>query len=117
MSSRGWLIRVQDILNAIESIQSAIGTRTFEEFTDDSILLKAVLYDFVIIGEAAANIPTEIRAKATDIPWRLMADMRNVITHEYFRVDPEIIWDTVQLNLPGLVRLLEQFLATEQAQD
>ena len=111
MSSRAWPLRIQDILKAIASIQGVLDGKTFAEFEANVLLVKAVLYDFVVIGEAAVGIPEEIRAKAPDIPWRLMADMRNVVAHEYFRVDPEIIWDTSRSNLPKLVEPLQKLLS------
>ncbi len=111
MSSRAWPLRIQDILKAIASIQAVTNGKTFSEFEANSLLVKAVLYDFVVIGEAAVSIPQEIRVKAPDIPWRLMADMRNVVAHEYFRVDPEIIWDTSRSNLPRLIGPLQELLS------
>ena len=111
MSSRAWTLRIQDILKAIASIQAVTNGKTFSEFEANSLLVKAVLYDFVVIGEAAVSIPQEIRVKAPDIPWRLMADMRNVVAHEYFRVDPEIIGDTSRSNLPRLIEPLQKLLS------
>ncbi len=110
MSSRAWPLRIQDILKAISSIQVVLDGKTFADFEANSLLVKAVLYDFIVIGEAAVSIPEEIRVKAPDIPWRLMANMRNVVAHEYFRVDSEIIWDTSRSNLPKLVEPLQKLL-------
>lgn len=111
MSSRTWLQRVQDILDAIESIQACVSDKTFGEFSADTVLVKAVLYDFIVIGEAAIAIPPEVRAQSPALPWRLMGDMRNVMAHEYFRVEPQIVWDTIHNNLPDLVEPLQQLLA------
>lgn len=55
------------------------------------LLFKVVLYDFVIIGEAAISIPLEIRLQHPQIPWRLMSDMRDVIAHEYFQINLRIL--------------------------
>ncbi|WP_110984990.1 HepT-like ribonuclease domain-containing protein [Acaryochloris thomasi] len=111
MSSRSWSLRVQDILNAIDRIQKSTSSMTFSEFSDNKTLMKAVLYDFIVIGEAALNIPGEVKAQNPAIPWRIMSDMRNVMAHEYFRVEPEIVWDTIHSNLPGLVKPLQQLLS------
>ena len=59
MSSRSWQQRIQDILTAINDIQNRVGYLTFEQFASDTTITKAVLYDFIIIGEAANQIPTE----------------------------------------------------------
>lgn len=113
MPSRDWQLRVRDILDAIVSIQQLTAGISFEEFADNQMVAKAVLYDFVVIGEAAINISTEVQAKYPDIPWRLMSDMRNVVAHEYFRVNLRIVWNTAQNNLPPLIALLEALLQEE----
>lgn len=107
MPSRDWQLRVRDILNAIASIQQLTADISFEEFAENQMVAKAVLYDFVVIGEAAISIPVEIQAHYPDIPWRLMSDMRNVVAHEYFQVNLRIVWNTARNNLPPLVTLLE----------
>ena len=110
MSSRGWSLRVQDILSAINSIQQCTNGMTREDFEADETLIQAVLYNLIVIGEAATNIPTAIQELHPEIPWRLMSNMRNLIAHEYFRVDREIVWDTVQNNLPRLIEPLQRLL-------
>ena len=72
------------LISAIEQRTKGI---TFEEFTKNQTNIKAVLYDFIIIGEATRNVPKEIQSRYPLIPWRLMAGMRNVATHEYFQVN------------------------------
>ena len=67
-----------------------------------------------VIGEAAVNIPTDIQERLPELPWRLMSNMRNLIAHEYFRVDREIVWDTVQNNLPQLIEPLQKLLDSEE---
>jgi uncharacterized protein with HEPN domain len=114
LSSRGWTLRVRDILKAIDSIQRCNTNMTRADFEANETAIKAVLYDLIVIGEAAVNIPTEIQKRIPELPWRLMGDMRNLIAHEYFRVDPEIVWDTVQNNLPGLIEPLQKLLDREE---
>jgi len=78
MSSRSSKERIQDILNAIDNAIDSIQNRTvdlnFDEFCQNETLIKAVLYDLIIIGEAAINIPADIQALAPELPWRLMGD-------------------------------------------
>ncbi|WP_338441375.1 DUF86 domain-containing protein [Synechococcus elongatus IITB4] len=111
MSSRSDLARIQDILDAIQSIQGKTRGLSFEQFGQDETLIKAVLYDLIVIGEAANNISTDIQALAPEIPWRLMSDMRNIVAHEYFRVNLRITWSTVQRNLQPLIAPLQQLKA------
>lgn len=102
MSSRAWQFRVRDIINAINSIEQRTIEMTYEEFAANETLFKSVLYDFIIIGEASRNIPAEIQSRYTQIPWRLMNDMRNIVAHEYFQVNLMLTWRTIQNNLSPL---------------
>ncbi|NJN91647.1 MAG: DUF86 domain-containing protein [Leptolyngbyaceae cyanobacterium SL_5_14] len=114
MSSREWHLRVQDILNAIASIQRLTAEMTFDEFSADEAIVKAVLYNFTVIGEASASISINIQSRYPGIPWRLMSDMRNVIAHEYFQVDLSLTWNTIQNNLPPLATQLQNLPKQEK---
>ncbi len=107
MSSRSWQERIEDILNSIAAIQSRTCDLSFAKFKQNETVVKAVLFDFIIIGEATRNIPLEIQTMAPNIPWRLMGDLRNVMTHEYFQVDLQVVWDGIQGDLPPIVEPLK----------
>jgi len=111
MSSRSAKARIQDILNAIDSIQSRTAGMSFNQFSQDETIVKAVLYDLIIIGEAAINIPAGVQALTSELPWRLMSDMRNIMAHEYFQVNLRVTWSTIQNNLPPLIHPLQQLQA------
>ena len=113
MSSRDWVLRIQDILTAIKAIQRGTSAISFEEFENNKTLVKAVLYDLIVLGEASANIPVEIQQHYGGLPWRLMKDMRNVAAHESFQVDIGTIWRTIQRSLPPLIQPLEVILSQE----
>ena len=66
--------------------------------------------NFIIIGEAANQIPEEVEEKYPTIPWHLMRAMRNRIVHVYFEVDEKLMWDTIQTDLPPLIPELEKLL-------
>ena len=108
MSSRTSKERIQDILNAINSIQMRTAEMSFDEFSQDETIAKAVLYDLIIIGEAAINVFVDIQALAPELPWRLMSDMRNIMAHEYFQINLRITWSTIQNNLSPLIHPLQQ---------
>ncbi len=110
MSSRGWQLRVQDILNAIDLIQQRLDSLDFETFSINTVLAESIVYQFIVIGEASANIPDNIKTLAPELPWRQMTDMRNMMAHEYFRVNLAIVWETAQNNLPALVEPLKKLL-------
>jgi uncharacterized protein with HEPN domain len=111
MSSRRWKFFVEDILQAIERIQTYVEGTSFEEFSGNDLLLAAVERKFIIIGEAVRHIPDEIITTYPSVPWRQMADMRNMVAHVYWGVDPRYLWDTVHRDLPTVIPLLRQVLA------
>ncbi len=110
MSPRSWGDRIRDILNAIAEIQKFIRGMDYETFKVDDKTIRAVEMNFIIIGEAASQIPQKIEEKNPSIPWHLMRAMRNRIVHVYFEVDQKLMWDTVQNDLPPLIPELEKLL-------
>jgi uncharacterized protein with HEPN domain len=107
MPSSDWLFRVTDILDAITAIQEYIAGMTYDVFVADRKTVDAVVRNLIIIGEATGHIPAEICQAHPEIPWNDMRAMRNFVVHEYFGVSDKILWDTVQMNLPPLVVLLQ----------
>lgn len=103
MTSRDWKLRVQDILQAIAEIQTFTAGMTFEEFQADTKTIRAVIADITILGEAANSIPVEIQTQYPDIPWNEMRGIRNIVVHEYFQIQLDILWRTIQDSLPPLV--------------
>jgi uncharacterized protein with HEPN domain len=63
-----------------------------------------------IIGEAARNLPDEVREMAPNIPWHKIIGMRNVLVHGYFMIELDIVWDTVQQDVPALKPAVEELL-------
>jgi uncharacterized protein with HEPN domain len=70
-----------------------------------------------IICEAAREVPTDVRRRYPQVPWQDMADMRNKLIHEYFGVDLEVVWRTVQEDLPPLVGAVQQILVKLEESD
>ena len=110
MPFRDWKLRIADILQAVQDIEQFTQGMTFEEFSKNKMVVQSVLYNFVIIGEASANIPDEIQTLNSTIPWRKMSDMRNVMAHEYFQVNLSIVWQTIHRNLPPILPKLEKLI-------
>ena len=110
MPRRSWELRISDIIEAIESALGYSAGMKVEQFVADRKTIDAVVRNFIIIGEAASNLPTDFIEKHPDLPWREMRDMRNIVIHEYFGVDNLIVWETLQKNLPPLLPLLRNLL-------
>lgn len=114
MSAREWRFRVEDILQSLAGIASDIEGLDYQIFLDDRKTRNSVARELEIIGEAARHIPPDIQTIYPQIPWKLMRDMRNVIAHEYFGVDWQIVWETANHDLPMLVPFLQAILQNEE---
>ncbi len=110
MSPRLWEHRITDIVEAIKKIQTYVKGMDFEVFQSDPKTIDAVIRNFIVIGEAARSMPKEITDKHPLVPWRLMGDMRNFAIHEYWGVELDTIWETIQNDLPPLLPLLNRVL-------
>lgn len=89
-----------DILTAIDRILEYTQGCDFAGFKRDYKTVDAVIRNFEIIGEASKNIPNEIKEQYLDVPWDEMYSLRNRISHAYFGIDYEIIWDIITNHLP-----------------
>ena len=98
--------RIKHILDCIGEIESAITGFTFEGFSSNHVLRIAVVKWLEIIGEAANHITDETKNKYEEIEWQKMIGLRNIVVHEYFRIDFGIIWDAASVFLPLLKKEL-----------
>jgi len=109
---RDWRFRVRDILAAVRAIERYTEGMTFEQFAADARTIDAVVRNLITIGESTRWIPEPIRDAHREVPWRTLRGVRNVVVHEYFGVDSEILWETVRADLPPLAPRLEAILQT-----
>ncbi|AFY89207.1 HepT-like ribonuclease domain-containing protein [Chroococcidiopsis thermalis] len=93
---------LQDILDTIADIETFTDNVEFEAFQVNREKVLAVIKSIEILGEAVKKVPDYIRSQYPDIPWRSIAGMRDVLVHEYWGIDVNIIWATVQEGLPSL---------------
>jgi uncharacterized protein with HEPN domain len=100
--SRSRAQRIQDMLAQIAEIELFITEMDYETFSQDARTVRAVLYDLAILGESAASLLPGIEIDYPQIPWVRIRGIRNILMHEYFRVDLPIIWETIQTDLPSL---------------
>jgi len=88
------------ILEAITKIERYTCDLDIESFLDTDLIQDAVIRQLEIIGEAAKNVSQATRSLSSDIPWKDMAGMRDILIHQYFGVDLHAVWDTVVKDLP-----------------
>jgi len=104
---------IDDLLLAMSRISEYISEHTFESFKKDYKTVDAVIRNFEIIGEASKNIPAELKSKYTNVPWAEMYLLRNKVSHEYFGIDYEIIWDVAFNHLPENKAQIEEIIEKE----
>jgi len=97
---RNYTIYLQDILVAMTRIAEYLEGYTFDQFKKDYKTVDAVIRNFEIIGEASRKLPDHIKDNNPDLPWDEMYLLRNKVSHEYFGIDYEIIWDVCINHLP-----------------
>jgi len=103
---------LQDILDAITDIETFTDNVEFEAFQTNREKVLAVVKSIEILGEAVKKVPADIRSQYPDIPWKSIAGMRDVLVHEYWGIDVNIIWATVQEGLPPLKAVIAE-IATD----
>ncbi len=107
---RNYKLFLEDISNRITKIETFIGTMDFDEFIKDDKTVSACIREIEVIGEAAKQIPKEITENYDDLPWPLMAKMRDKLIHWYFEVDEEIVWKVAQEKLPEIKTKIDRII-------
>ena len=96
-----FLLHIRD---AINSINTYIKDQTFEQFRSDRKTQDAVIRQLEIIGEATTDLENDFKTKYPKIPWREIGDFRNVLAHEYWDIDIEIVWKAATKDIEELNR-------------
>src|SRR5664279_2677830 len=104
MSERDWRLFLMDISECSGRVLDYTAAMTREEFFDDRKTVDAVMRNLAIIGEAAKKIPADVRRKHPDVAWKKMAGLRDIVVHDYFGIDEDIIWDVISVRIPELKR-------------
>ncbi|GAB4511374.1 MAG: DUF86 domain-containing protein [Anaerolineae bacterium] len=102
---------VLDILEAARMIQGYIAAIDFVQFEEDSLRQDGVARRLEIMGEATKRLSVDFKDEHPEIPWRLMAGMRNILIHDYDKVDLSVVWETVTQSIPPLIAQLEPLYA------
>ena len=107
---RDYRLYLKDILSAMESIEGFVEGMDLEGFQADDRTASAVMRKFEIIGEAAKQIPDEIRQNYPQVPWKEMAGMRDRLVHFYFGIDYRLVWRTIKERLPQVKPEIQRML-------
>lgn len=104
-------IRVLHIRDAIERIQKATKDVSFLDLSHNDILLRAVVYDVMVIGEASKNVPEDLKTAYAEIPWKNVSGTRDKLVHDYFDIDVDIVWNIITYELPKLKIAINDYIS------
>lgn len=102
MSKRDPLAALEDMRDAIITIEHYVQGYSFEQYLNDKKTQDAIARNFEILGEAASLVPEEVRSAFPDIPWKRVIGLRNIVIHHYFGIDHATIWFIIKEQLPTL---------------
>lgn len=104
---------IEDMWNAAQEILSFTAGMNYDSLKADRRTQAAVLYEIVVIGEAANRLSREFQTKHSEIAWKDIIGMRNILTHQYDKVDSDVVWDVICQDIPEIIALLRPLLATQ----
>lgn len=110
MSKRDIGLFINDLIEAIEKIETYTSRMTSEEFAKDDRTKDAVVRNMEIIGEAVKNIPDSVKEKYSHVNWKAVSGMRDKLIHEYFGVSFPIVWETIKNDFPGFKTEIKKIL-------
>lgn len=104
---------LRHILESIEWIERYTNGVSENDFLESVQLQDAAVRRIEIIGEATKNIPEEFKTLHPNIPWKKIVGMRDMLIHEYFSVDEQLLWETIQKDVPTFKTQVQQLLSKE----
>lgn len=111
--SRDYRLFLSDISDSCHKIQRYTKGMNQEEFIANDMTFDAVMRNLEIIGEAMRHIPEEVRLRHPEVAWRTIVAFRNVVIHEYFGIDEDIVWDVIENKIPELLKQIAGVIAAE----
>ena len=116
-SSRDTIQFLRDIQQMMVHIQDFVSGMSRDLFISDIKTYFAVVRALEVIGEAAKQVPNEIRERHPDVPWKQMAGMRDRLIHGYFGIDADIVWETATKLIPELLPLIGNAVFEEEQKE
>jgi uncharacterized protein with HEPN domain len=114
MSLRDDRVSIRHVLEAARKVVASTAHWQRASLDPNELTTLGIIRLLEIVGEASNAISVEFRTLHPEIPWRQMIGLRNRLIHGYFAVDLDIVWDTIQTDLPPLITKLEQLVDTPQ---
>jgi uncharacterized protein with HEPN domain len=111
--SRDYLLYLEDMQIACRKLLRYTKDLTFPQLAEDEKTYDAVIYNLVILGEAAKQIPPSVRDRYPLVQWRKIAGLRDVSVHRYFGLDEDVLWDILQREIPPLLAQIDRIMDEE----
>ena len=108
--SRDYDVYLEDILEAVDRIQEYVQDIPRDAFEADRMRFDAVIRNLEIIGEAVRGVPDSVRQHYSEVEWRKIAGLRDILIHRYFSINVDIVWDVVESKLPTLKAQIQQII-------
>jgi uncharacterized protein with HEPN domain len=109
-NQRDYTDYLNDIYESINKGIAFIEGMSFEDFSKDEKTQFAMIRVIEIIGEASKKIPTDIKNQSKEIPWREIGGMRDLLIHDYFGVNIQVVWETAKKDLPELKDKIQKLI-------
>lgn len=103
---------IEDILKSIKNIEEFSKNLDKEKFSKDNLRQSAIIRQLEIIGEAVKNIPDSFREKYPKIAWKDIAGFRDILSHAYFGVNLDRVWNIIESDLPKLKEEINKIIKT-----
>lgn len=102
--------RLLHMIEGIDNIMEFKKGVDYESFVNNKLLKFGIFYNVAVIGEAAYKLTKDFTESHSDVPWRAIINMRHVLVHGYYQIDPEILWETINNDLPPLREAINRYL-------
>ncbi len=105
---RNYKLYVDDIKQAVKKIEKYTKNLTLSKLKQNELITDGIIRNLEIIGEAIKNIPSNIKESHPEIEWKKIAGLRDILAHEYFGIDIEVLWDIIKNKLPDLKKKISK---------
>jgi len=112
--SRDPLLLLEDIEKRCAKVVRYTEGRSKDQVFAEDVRADAVLMNLHVIGEAVKKLPSELRERHPEVAWREIAGLRDFIAHAYFALDPDIIWDAIERDIPALLDAVRRIIRSEK---
>jgi uncharacterized protein with HEPN domain len=110
--SRDVTLYIDDMIEACQRVMQYSAGLDRDGLSEGTMITDAIVRNLEILGEAAKSVPADVRTLESDVPWRRIAGLRDVLSHAYFSIDLDIVWNVIAVELPSLLPQLRRLRTT-----